>query len=102
MSAAAPQRGAWRRARAAAAPVLALALLLAPRASHACSKCLSGRSDETRLAYILTTVFLSLLPLLAIGGLVWWLVRRARAQDRMAAARPEPAAVRRPVSESAS
>lgn len=102
MSAATPQRRAWQRVRAAAAPALTLALLLAPRASEACSKCLSGRSDETKLAYILTTVFLSVLPLLAIGGGVWWLARRARAQNRMAAARSGPAAARRPVSELAS
>lgn len=78
-----PQRAVWRRVRAAAAPALALALLLAPRASEACSKCLSGRSEATKLAYILTTVFMSALPLLAIGGGAWWLARRARAQGRV-------------------
>lgn len=65
-----------------AAPVLAALLLLAPRIAEACSQCLSGRSEETKLAYILTTVFLSVLPLVAIGGLVWWLVRRVRALER--------------------
>ena len=81
MSAQALEQSGWRRVRAGAAPALVLALLLAPRASEACSKCLSGRSEATKLAYILTTVFLSVLPLLAIGGGVWWLARRARAQD---------------------
>jgi hypothetical protein len=75
--------GAW---------LLAWLLLTAPSIAEACSKCLSGRSDETKLAYILTTVFLSLLPLLAIGGVVWWLVRRARALTRVEAAVATPPA----------
>lgn len=70
--------GAW---------LLVWLLLVAPSVAEACSKCLSGRSDETKLAYILTTVFLSLLPPLAIGAVVWWLVRRARAMARSDAAR---------------
>lgn len=69
-------------ARAAMAlAAFALLCLTAPDAALACSQCLSGRSDETKLAYILTTVFLSLLPPLAVGGGVLWLVRRARARE---------------------
>jgi hypothetical protein len=83
-----------RRLRAALAPGLALGLLLAPRLCLACSKCLSGRSEETKLAYVLTTVFLSVLPPLAVAGVVWWLVRRARALEREEASRAVPVPAR--------
>ncbi len=55
----------------------ALAILLAPDIAAACSVCFSGRSDETRVAFIATTALLTALPLLLIGSLVWWLRRRA-------------------------
>ena len=60
--------------------VLAVALVAAPSAASACAVCMSGREDETRVAFLVTTVFMSVLPLAVIGGLVWWLVRRARSQ----------------------
>ncbi|MDJ0850568.1 MAG: hypothetical protein QNK04_19520 [Myxococcota bacterium] len=61
---------------------IAGAVVLVPGVGEACSQCLSGRSDETKLAYILTTVFLSILPPAMVGGAVWWLVRRVREQER--------------------
>jgi hypothetical protein len=39
--------------------------------------CFTG-DEATVAAFIGTTVFLSLLPLMLIGGGVWWLWRRAR------------------------
>ena len=69
------------RMRSAAAAVVAGGLLLAPRLADACSVCTAGTEDENRLAFLLTTVFLSVLPLAAIGGGVFWLVRRARALE---------------------
>ena len=59
------------------ARITALAILLAPEIAAACSVCFSGRSDETRVAFIATTALLTALPLLLIGTLVWWLRRRA-------------------------
>ena len=53
--------------------------LAAPATSHACAVCFSG-SDESRLAFILTTVFLTFLPLAMIGGVVTWLALRVRRQ----------------------
>ena len=59
------------------ARAVALAVLLAPDIAAACSVCFSGRSDETRVAFIATTALMTALPLLLIGSLVWWLRRRA-------------------------
>ena len=52
-------------------------LALAPTTSWACAVCFTG-DEATVAAFIGTTVFLSLLPLMLIGGGVWWLWRRAR------------------------
>lgn len=60
---------------------LGAALTLAPRVAQACSVCTAGRDDETRAAFLATTGVLSLLPLVMVGGLVWWLRRRARELD---------------------
>jgi hypothetical protein len=56
---------------------LALSLiLLAPRVSEACAVCTSGNEDENRMAFILTTAFLTFLPLTMIGAFILWLRRR--------------------------
>jgi hypothetical protein len=63
---------------------IALALMLAlPRIAPACSVCFSGR-DESRTAYVLTTVLLSLLPLALVGGFLLWMRARSRALEREA------------------
>jgi len=54
-------------------------LVLAPRAALACSVCSAGRDDETRTAFLLTTVVLSVLPLLLVGSFAWWVRRQLRA-----------------------
>ena len=54
------------------------ALVLAlPGVSEACAVCFSGR-EETRLAFIGTTVLLTLMPMLLVGGAVYFLRRRYR------------------------
>ena len=60
----------------AAAPLGASLLLLAPKLAAACAVCSSGRDDETRQAFIDTTVLLTFLPLLMIGGVLLWIRRR--------------------------
>ena len=50
-------------------------LWLAPRAAQACAVCSTGREDETRVAFIVTTAFMTALPLLVLGG-GFWLLRR--------------------------
>lgn len=74
--------GAARRAvalsRHAASCATVALVVQAPRVAAACAVCSAGREDETRLAFLLTTILLSVLPPLAVGGTVWWIVRRAR------------------------
>ena len=71
--------------------LLALGVGLAPSLAQACAVCMGGREDDTRLAFLISTGFMSVLPLAVIGGLVWWLVRRARAREREALPAPAPA-----------
>jgi hypothetical protein len=57
---------------------LAVLLLLAPGVARACAVC-SGQDDESvNAAFLAGTILLSLLPLAWIGGVVWWVARRAR------------------------
>ncbi len=53
---------------------------LAPSLALACPVCGVG-SEESQAAYIGSTVFMSLLPLLLIGAGVWWFGKRIKAQD---------------------
>ncbi len=75
--------------------VVATLLAWAPRVAEACPVCMASTEEDTRLAFILTTGFLSALPLLLGGGLIWWLWRRAQEIERYAArgevSNPEPA-----------
>ena len=65
--------------------IAATALLVSwPEVVHACSVCFTGRGEETRAAFRDTTIFLSLLPLVVVGGMVWWLLRRARELEEVA------------------
>ena len=57
---------------------VAALMAAAPRAAHACAVCLGGQSDLARQAFFGTTLLLTLLPLGLIGGLIWWIRRRAR------------------------
>lgn len=45
-----------------------------------CPVCFDVR-DGPRVAFFVTTIFLSLLPLGMLGGLVWWIRLRSRAAD---------------------
>ena len=54
----------------------------APELARACAVCAAGTEEASRLAFILTTIFLSALPLLMVGALLWWLWRRTRQLER--------------------
>ncbi|MFP8879760.1 MAG: hypothetical protein AAEJ52_11355 [Myxococcota bacterium] len=78
----------WNRAWVPVVPLAVIPLL--PGLARACAVCFSGRSDETREAFIATTAFMTFLPILLIGGVVWWFRRRVlamRAEERAIAAR---------------
>jgi hypothetical protein len=61
--------------KAAATIAFALAALPAQRAL-ACAVCFSGR-DESRVAYLLTAIFMTALPILALGAGIYWVVKKA-------------------------
>ncbi len=73
--------------RARIAGLGAALCLGAPELARACAVCSSGTEDASRLAFILTTIFLSSLPLLMLGAVLWWLWRRTRQLEREAAHR---------------
>jgi uncharacterized iron-regulated membrane protein len=49
-----------------------------PQAAWACAVCNAGQVESSRLAFILMTAMLSLLPFFLVGSVIWWLRRRAR------------------------
>lgn len=60
---------------------LALLLLaILPDVAHACPVCFDPR-DENRMAFLATTVFLSLLPLGMVAGAGVWVRRRVKEMD---------------------
>lgn len=62
------------------ASVLVVAVLALPDAAHACAVCFDS-SDENRQAFLLTTAFLTLLPLGMVGGAGLWVRHRLRERD---------------------
>jgi len=79
---------------------LAAALTLAPGLAGACAVCGAGAEERSNVTFLISTIFLSLLPLAAIGGALWWLRRHARERlagefidrDDLRTAAPGPAA----------
>ena len=66
-------------------------LALAPRLAEACSVCSPG-TDENRTAFLITTAFMTALPLVMIGSVVTWFWRRVaflrREEEALDATRP--------------
>ena len=63
--------------------LLALFTLALPVTANACAVCFSG-TDESRLAFILTTGLLTFLPLGMIGGAIYWAHRKAKRRATVA------------------
>jgi hypothetical protein len=49
--------------------------------ASACPSCASPL-EENRQAFVDTTIFLTLLPLIMVGTFVWWIRRRTRQADQ--------------------
>jgi hypothetical protein len=51
--------------------------------ARACPSCASPL-EENRQAFVDTTIFLTVVPLMMFGGFIWWLRRKTREIDRAA------------------
>jgi di/tricarboxylate transporter len=71
------------------AALIALVVCVLPDAAGACSVCYGG-AEESRKAFLFTTVLLSLLPIGMLGGLGWWVWSINR--DTEASEPPAPSA----------
>lgn len=65
------------RRRRLFAALLAAFLVCLPALAAACPACGVG-NGRNKMAFFITTIFLSLLPLAFIGGLMLWVVRSSR------------------------
>jgi hypothetical protein len=63
----------------ARAALVALASAV-PSLAHACPVCFSAKDEAGRLAFLGTTLFLTALPLLLIGGVIYWVASRSAAE----------------------
>jgi hypothetical protein len=63
------------------AALAAVTVALPAQQALACAVCFSGR-DETRVAYLATTIFMTSLPLFALAAGIVWVIRKANAADR--------------------
>jgi heme/copper-type cytochrome/quinol oxidase subunit 2 len=76
------------------AAAAALALCLLPAVAQACPVCGQAK-EESQLAFIVTTTFMTLLPLTVVGSLAYYLWRRIKRLEareaRSAAPQPDPA-----------
>jgi hypothetical protein len=55
-----------------------ISLLWFPSVASACAVCMTGREDDTRIAFELMTAFMTVTPFFLIGGVFWWLKGRLR------------------------
>ena len=79
-----------------------LALLLTEsQSAMACPVCFSAKNDASRVAFLNTTVFMSILPLLMLAVALGWAVRRLREQDRGEAGQADNAQIKPVESETA-
>ena len=51
-------------------------VLATPRLAEACAVCSAGREDATRTASIIGTAFMTALPMVLVGGMVWWIRKK--------------------------
>jgi hypothetical protein len=68
----------------------AMAVWGLPASVLACPVCFSAKDEANRVAFVASTAFLTLLPLILMGAFIGWAARRAKALDA-AALDSEPA-----------
>lgn len=56
-------------------------VLCAANFARACPSCASPL-EENRQAFVDTTIFLTVVPLMMIGGMVWWIRRKAQQMEQ--------------------
>lgn len=49
-----------------------------PGAAEACAVCFQAKTDASRIAFIAATAGMTVLPLLLVMGLAWWVRKRFR------------------------
>jgi len=75
-----PRAAAWARRTAAVLAGVAVTWLL-PALAVACTVCMGGQEEASRKAFVGTTAFLTFFPLLMLGLVVGWFVRRTLARE---------------------
>jgi len=63
-------------------PAIVLGFGSLPGAALACPMCLAAKDDAVQMAFLLTTVLLSALPVIMVGTLIVWIARRSSEIDR--------------------
>ena len=70
-----------------------LLLTAAPSIARACAVCTAGRDEENAAAFLLSTIGMSLMPLVALGTLVfvlWRRIQKLEAEGRTAESAATP------------
>ena len=62
--------------------VLVAVLWLVPETASACTVCMGGQEEESRIAFIGTTAMMTFLPLTVLGFVITWFVRRTLERER--------------------
>jgi hypothetical protein len=65
-----------------AATICTTVVLWSPSVARACAVCTAGRDEENAFAFLMTTLFLSVMPLAALGTLIFVLWRRTQKLER--------------------
>ena len=71
---------------------VALVVGLGASTAYACPVCFSAKDEAQRQAFFDTTIFLTLLPLVLIGAVIFWVARRSRQLDAEVEAERQPRA----------
>ena len=58
--------------------IMVMGLVAVANTALACPVCFSAKNKENQIAYLVTTGFLTFLPLMFAGGVIFWVRRRAQ------------------------